>query len=122
MSSNTIHSYKDLTVWERAIETVESVYELTDSFPTEEKFGLSSQMRRSSVSIPSNIAEGRYRGSRKDFAHFLQIAFASEAELETQLEISKRLELGKKENKEEVEELPEEVMKMLNVILKKVKQ
>lgn len=121
MSDEIIHSYKDLTVWNRSMELVESIYTLTNNFPKEEKFGLTAQMRRSAISIPSNIAEGRYRGSRKDFAHFLQIAFASGAELETQLEISARLKLGQEQRREDVDQLLSEVMKMLNVILRKVR-
>jgi four helix bundle protein len=78
------------------MELVEAVYKLTDTLPKDEKYGLISQMRRSAVSIPSNIAEGRYRGSRKDYANFLRTAFGSGAELETQLEICKRIAIGKK--------------------------
>jgi len=97
-----IHSYKELTVWQRAMELVVEVYLLTEQFPSEERYGLASQMRRSAVSIPSNtggarvlrrqgIAEGRFRGTKKDFLQFLRMAYASGAELETQLEIAKRL-------------------------------
>lgn len=78
-----IQSHKDLVVWQKAIQLVTEVYELTKSFPKEELFGLTSQMRRAAVSIPSNIAEDRNRGSRKDFRQFLLIAFASANELET---------------------------------------
>jgi len=86
-----IHSYKELVVWKKAIELVASVYELTESFPKEEIYGLTSQMKRAAVSIPSNIAEGRFRGTRKDFIQFLRIAYGSGAELETQIEIAKIL-------------------------------
>jgi len=86
-----VQSYKDLIVWQRSIELSTEIYMLTALFPTEEKYGLISQMRKSSVSIASNIAEGRHRGTRKDYAHFLDIAFGSAAELETQLHISKKL-------------------------------
>jgi four helix bundle protein len=102
------------------MELVEAVYELTDTLPKEEKYGLISQMRRSAVSIPSNIAEGRYRSSRKDYANFLRTAFGSGAELETQLEICKRIEIGNKKKRNEVGELLTETMKMLNVIIQKV--
>jgi four helix bundle protein len=120
MSQKTIHSYKDLTVWQRSMELVEAVYELTDTLPKDEKYGLISQMRRSAVSIPSNIAEGRYRGSRKDYANFLRTAFGSGAELETQLEVCKRIEIGNKKKRSEAGELLTETMKMLNVIIQKV--
>ncbi len=81
-------SYRDLIVWQKSLVLVKLVYELTNRFPDSEKFGLVSQMRRSAVSIPSNIAEGRYRGTKKDYCQFLTIAFASGAELETQVEIA----------------------------------
>src|SRR3989338_6893095 len=87
----TIHSYKVLIVWQKSVDLVVAVYELTDKFPREEIFCLSSQMKRAAVSIPSNIAEGRFRSTRKDFTNFLRIAYASGAELETQIEIARRL-------------------------------
>jgi len=116
-----VNSYKDLIVWQKSIELVVEVYKLTDSFPREEIYGLTLQMRRSAVSIPSNIAEGRHRGTRKDFLQFLRIAYASGAELETQIEIAKRLPKTKELNYAEVDRLLEEVMKMLNSIIKKLK-
>lgn len=65
MENKIIHSYRDLIVWQRAIELVVTIYELTEKYPKEEIYGLTSQTRRSAVSIPSNIAEGRYRGTKK---------------------------------------------------------
>lgn len=115
-----IYSYKELIVWQRAIELVVSVYELTDLYPKEEIYGLTSQMRRSSVSIPSNIAEGRFRGTRKDYLQFLRIAYSSGAELETQIEISKRLSKTRDLDYKKVDSLLEEVMKMLNTIIRKL--
>ncbi len=116
----TIHSYKELTVWQRAIELVVAIYGLTEKFPREEIYGLTSQMRRSAVSIPSNIAEGRYRGTRKDYAHFLKMAYGSGAELETQIEISKRLLKTSALNYTKVSSLLNETMRMLNVIINKL--
>lgn len=113
-----IHSYKDLIVWQRAMELVVSVYELTEKFPKEEVYGLTSQMRRSAVSIPSNIAEGRYRGTRKDYLHFLRISYGSGAELETQIEIAKKLSNTKNLDYSKADSLLEEVMKMLNVMIR----
>ena len=86
-----IHSHKDLTVWKRSMELVLAVYVLTENFPRTEIYGLTSQMRRCAVSIPSNIAEGRSRGTRKDYLQFLRVSLGSAAELETQIEISKQL-------------------------------
>lgn len=114
-----ITSYKELTVWQRAMELV-VVYELTSNFPREEIYGLTSQMRRSAVSVPSNIAEGRCRGTRKDFLQFLRIACGSGAELETQLEIAKRVFRGAQFNYSKADVLLEEVMKMLNVMIRKL--
>ena len=87
----TIHSYRDLIVWRKAIELVIEVYRLTSKFPREEAYGLTAQMRRAAVAIPSNIAEGRLRGHRKGFRQFLLTAFSSGGELETQIEIAKHL-------------------------------
>jgi four helix bundle protein len=86
-----VSDYKDLEVWKKSIEVVTDIYRITAAFPDAEKFGLSNQMRRASVSIPSNIAEGSARYHSKDFIHFIRIADGSAAELETQLIISRKL-------------------------------
>ena len=86
-----VESYRDLEVWQRGIDLVELVYELTSDFPDEEKFGLSAQLRRAATSIPSNIAEGWGRASRNEFLHFLRIARGSLVEVETQLIVAHRL-------------------------------
>lgn len=112
-----INTYKDLIVWQRAMDLVTAVYKLTEQFPKSEMYGLTSQMRRSVVSIPSNIAEGRRRGSRKDYRQFLIFAYSSGAELETQIEIVKRLPFGEKLDCSQADHLLLEVMKMLNKIL-----
>lgn len=80
-----MHNFKELFVWEKARKLVSDIYNLTRQFPKDEQFGLSAQMRRASVSIPSNIAEGSGKGSNKDFVRFLNIANGSAFELETQL-------------------------------------
>jgi four helix bundle protein len=92
-----MHNYKNLQVWELAMTLAEQVYVLTPNFPSDEKFGLVSQMRRFSVSIASNIAEGSGRGTDKDFSRFLNIALGSAFELETQLMLSARLKLHSSE-------------------------
>ncbi|MFA6183761.1 MAG: four helix bundle protein [Parcubacteria group bacterium] len=84
---NNLNSYRDLIVWQKAMELVTEIYKLTDKFPKEEIYGIVSQMRRCAISIPSNIAEGRRRDGKKDFRRFLIIAYGSGAELETQIEI-----------------------------------
>ena len=86
-----IRNFKDLKIWQRGVELVKLIYVITNSFPVDEKYGLVSQMRRSAVSIPSNIAEGFMRRHNKEFKQFLYIALGSLAEIETQIIISKEL-------------------------------
>lgn len=83
--------YRDLIAWQKAMDLVESVYRLTESFPREERYGLTNQVRRAAVSVPSNIAEGQGRGVGAEFAHHLRIANGSRQEVETQLLIAVRL-------------------------------
>ncbi len=114
MNDQPIKTYKDLIVWQKSMELVVVIYTLTEEFPKIEIYGLTSQMRRASISIPSNIAEGRRRGSKKDYRQFLLIAYASGAELETQVEIAKRLSFGINLDYTKVDSLLNEVMRMLN--------
>jgi four helix bundle protein len=90
--SVTIRGYQDLEVWQGAMDLVEDCYRLTREFPREEIYGLSSQLQRSAVSVAANIAEGRERGSTKEFLHHLSIALGSLAELETHILIARRLD------------------------------
>lgn len=112
--------YKDLTVWQKAVDFSVEIYEATKGFPQEEKFGLQSQLRRAAVSIPSNIAEGSKRGTVKDYSSFLRIAYGSGAEIETQLIIATKIGYIEKDTHSTLEKDLEEVMKMLNAILKKL--
>lgn len=114
---SNIASYRDLIVWQKSVQLVIAVYVLTDQFPKSEVYGLVSQMRRAAVSIPSNIAEGRRRGSKKEFRQFLINSFGSGAELETQIEISKLVSFGKNLNYTHIDSLLEEVMRMLNKMI-----
>lgn len=109
--------YKKLIVWQKSIDLVEEVYAVTKLFPNSEIYGLTSQMRRCSISIPSNIAEGYRRKSQNEFYRFLSISFGSSAELETQIEISKRLNFVKDDNYYKIEVMLSEIMKMLNKML-----
>jgi four helix bundle protein len=86
-----IKSHKDLKVWQEGMDLVVEIYNLTKLFPKEEQFGLTSQIRRCSISVPSNIAEGAARKGSKEFSRFLYISLGSLAEMETQLEIAFRL-------------------------------
>ena len=118
MSNNTgIKSYKDLIVWQKGYELVKIVYKITAKLPQSEIFALQSQIRRSAVSIVSNIAEGSSRKTRKDYCHFLHIAYGSISELETQLFLCRDL------YNIEISEsllLLTEVSKMLRVIINKL--
>jgi len=115
-----ITNYKNLIVWQKAITLVLKIYQLTKKFPKSEIYGLTSQMRRSAISIPSNIAEGSRRGTRKDYRHFLQIAFGSGAELETQIEIAKKLPSTINLNYIEIDNFLDEIMRILNTIIQKL--
>lgn len=112
-----IQSYKDLIVWQKSMELVISVYELTEQYPKTELYGLTAHSRKTVISIPSNIAEGRRRNSRQDFCRFLVIAFGSGAELETQIEIAKRLPFGRGLDFSKVDSLLNEVMRILNKMI-----
>ncbi len=114
-------SYKDLTVWQKSIELVAELYKITDKFPKSEAYGLSTQMRRAAVAIPSNIAEGQKRGHQKEFLQFLYVAYGSGAELETQIEICKRLNKLKDLDYSEVEDELNQVMKMMNGLISSFK-
>lgn len=116
-----VNSYKDLVVYKKAYELVLEVYKLTSCFPQEERFGLTQQIRRCSISIPSNIAEG-YRRGKKEYIQFLKIAQGSCAELETQLSLA--CDIGfidrKNEDFKYTYNLQEEVSKLLATIIKKM--
>lgn len=85
MSAGDVRSYRDLAVWNRAMQLARAVYRATDAFPDNERFGLTNQMRRAAVSVPSNIAEGHARSTTADFLRFVSITLGSLAELETQV-------------------------------------
>lgn len=117
-----IHSYKELIVWQKSIKLVKEIYLLTEKFPKTEVFGITSQMRRSAVSIPSNIAEGYGRRSHKEYLQFYAIAYGSSLELETQLVIAKELEIVSEKEVVKTEALLNEVIKMLYVMVYKRKE
>jgi len=94
MHKQKIQSFRDLQIWQKSMELTVAVYRITQSFPREEIFGLTSQLRRCAISIPSNIAEGQGRSSEREFLHFLSIARGSNCELQTQVEIARRLGLA----------------------------
>ncbi len=115
-----LYTYRDLIVWQKAMDLVVLVYEMTKEFPTEERYGLVSQMRRAAVSIPSNIAEGRLRGSDRSYRVFFLHAFGSAGELDTQIQLVKRIPELFKSKIPAVESLLEEVIKMLNKMIEQL--
>ena len=117
---SSIKSYKELIVWQKSMTLVKELYKITEHFPSSEQFGLTSQMRRASVSIPSNIAEGWGRLSRKNYIQFLRISRGSLFELETQILITKELKYIN--DSEDIEHLIIEISKMLNSLIKKLEE
>ena len=117
-----IKSYKELIVWQKGMKLVKEIFILTENFPKSEIFGITSQMRRAAVSIPSNIAEAFGRRSFKSSVQFYSFAYGSALELETQLIISKELTMAKETFFKPSESLLLEVSKMLNVMIGKMKK
>ena len=116
-----MRTHKDLNVWKKALNFVTTIYSITDNFPKSEKFGLTNQIRRASVSIPSNIAEGSARNHNKEFIQFLYISLSSAAEVDTQLRISENLKfIDHDKSKELLDEL-ESISKMLQGLLRSIK-
>lgn len=113
-----MNNYKELKVWKKSMELVKQIYTQTKSFPIEERYGLTAQIQRSAVSIPSNIAEGSGRNSEKELIQFLSIAHASSYELETQVIIAKELNYLSNEVFEMINSLIQEVQKMLYALKK----
>jgi four helix bundle protein len=116
-----VQSFRDLQVWQRAMQLTVAIYRLTQEFPREEVYGLSSQIRRAAVSVPSNIAEGQGRLGTGEFRQFLGVARGSNFELQTQLEIAKTLGFGDAKVIDEAESLSHEVGKMLYALLESLK-
>ena len=113
-------NYKDLVVWQKGIALAKIVYRLTQNFPSAEKFGLVSQMRRAAVSIPSNLAEGQARHTTGEFVQFISHAEGSVAELDTQLILSNELRFCDRVTTAPVFELIDELRRMLNVLRRKL--
>ena len=113
-----MNKFKDLLVWQKAMDLAKNIYEITSDFPSEEKFGLTSQIKRSAISIPSNIAEGAGRNAKNEFKHFLSIAQGSSFELETQLILAEKLSFISKNKTEVVLESLQEIQKMISGLQK----
>lgn len=110
-------SFRDLIAWQKAMDLVEEVYAVTRSFPAEERYGLTAQLRRCAVSIPSNIAEGHGRLTTRDLQHFLAQARGSLLELQTQLMLAVRLQIGRSDALRAALEHADEVGRVLNGLL-----
>ena len=115
-------SFKDLVVWQRAVQLSTAIYSLTAQFPPSEQFGLINQMRRASVSIASNIAEGYGRTTKGEYLQFLGHARGSNCELQTQLIISNELGFGAKKAHESVESLSADVSRMLIALMNRLRR
>lgn len=113
----SIISYRDLEVWKKSVMLVTHIYQITGTFPKEEVYGLTSQIRRSAISIPSNIAEGRGKRSTRDFIRFLNISYGSLCEAETQLIIAGNLRLLDSDALKNLLELTSEIARMLNGLI-----
>ncbi len=113
-----MHNYKELTLWKKSRELVKEVYALTESFPNQETYGLTSQIRRSVISIPSNIAEGAGRNSQREFAHFLSISQGSCYELETQLILAQDISLISEQKLDDLLTLISEIQRMNRALQK----
>ncbi len=114
--------FEKLTAWQKAVEYADLMYKVTRSFPTEERFGLTSQLRRSAVSVSSNIAEGSSRSSRTDFARFVEISYGSLLESISELQIAKRQEFLNAEMFETAYRKAEELAKMLSAFRRTLKK
>ena len=121
LKSMQIKTYRDLLVWQKSMALVTEVYKLSKLFPNEEVYGLTSQMRRCAVSIPSNIAEGYGRNSTSDYVRFLRVASASLYELQTQAEIALNLRYLKKSDFDNLYESSREIERMLSSLVRKLK-
>lgn len=117
---SAVKSFRDLIVWQRSVGLCLALYKLTQSFPRQEMYGLTSQLRRAGVSVASNIAEGFGRRSKSDYRSFLRVARGSVLEIQTQVFIARELQYGEPEKILEAEGLAEEVSRMLWVLIEKL--
>ena len=113
----SVRIYRDLEVWQNAMELVTQVYSCTQRFPREEMYGLTNQVRRAAVSVPSNIAEGQGRRTTREFLHHLSIARGSLAEVDTQVEIAERLGFLAREQAEDIGQMLTSVAKLTNALI-----
>ncbi len=115
-----IRTYRDLNIWNAGIEVVKDIYKLTENFPKQEMYGLVSQMRRSAISIPSNVAEGFRRYHNKEYKQFLYTSLGSCAELETQITIAMELKYTQKDKENRLLEKLDHICRMISNLIKKL--
>jgi four helix bundle protein len=120
IDKGTMNSYRDLIVWQKSMYLVKMVYLLTNQLPKDEQYSLTSQLKRSAISVASNIAEGYGRQHKREYIHFLQISRGSLFELQTQLEIAVMVGYLNTDQLTEVNEIGVEIEKMLNSLIKKL--
>jgi four helix bundle protein len=116
-----VQSFKELHAWQRAMDFVEQVYRVSATFPAEERYGLTAQIRRSAISVPSNIAEGQGRHGTKDFLYFLSISYGSLCEVQTQLLIAKRLSYLNTPHESSLTDLSNEVGRLINGLMRSLR-
>ncbi len=114
---NVVKDYRDLIVWQKAMELVETIYRTTTAFPREEIYGLTSQIRRAAISVPSNIAEGNGRNTTRDYVHVLGMAYGSIKEVETQVLISERLRYINSNRSDELVEMTGEIARLISGLM-----
>jgi four helix bundle protein len=115
-------TFRDLLIWQKSMSLVTEIYQLTNSFPKEEIYGLTSQIRRSAISIPSNIAEGYGRDGNKDYLKFLNVSISSLFEMQTQLEIAYNLKYINEIQFNKINEVSKEVERMLGSFIRKIRE
>jgi len=121
MDEPRIRGYRDLDVWKKGIDLCESVYRVTERFPADERFGLTNQMRRASVSVPSNVAEGHCRAHTKEYIQFIHHSRGSLGEIDTQLEIARRLKFLPEPDAAQLFETVDHVQRMLSSLTRSLK-
>ncbi|MFW6120977.1 MAG: four helix bundle protein [Petrotogales bacterium] len=114
--------YQELRVWQKGVDLATLIFEITSRFPNSEKYGIADQMKRSAVSIPSNIAEGKGRNSKKEFIQFLSVARGSLNELETQCEIAKRAKLIDEDQLTKVHEIIKTIRYGMNALMRRIRE
>jgi four helix bundle protein len=119
-SNSTVYSHRDLIVWQRAMDLVDDIYDIADTLPSRENFGLFSQLTRTAISVPANIAEGRARSTARDFAHFLVLSRSSLMELDTLLEVAVRRKYTTRQTATELLDHVTQLSKMLSTLRRKI--